>query len=203
MSISCVRAGLEIQMASYASKHASQSLSDKHFYAYSVLGHITWKLQVVHECSAYQTTVILSEIFFLWFRVALEIRLESYGPRHTSIVLWYHIACVYILQAHIYIRYLVRNNTWQQNSHTLWLHTTHQMTALLPTMHCFIRTKLSSYTIHVTVSFQLIVYAILKITTCIRGTCTTIPLYEFAVKQPKKNLNYSRGKKFSVKIDYN
>ena len=31
MSISCVRAGCKIQKASYASKHASQSLSDKPF----------------------------------------------------------------------------------------------------------------------------------------------------------------------------
>ena len=31
MSIFCVRAGFEIQMANYASKHASQSLSDKLF----------------------------------------------------------------------------------------------------------------------------------------------------------------------------
>ena len=37
MSIICVRAGYEVRMASYASKHASQSLSDKpFFYVYKV-----------------------------------------------------------------------------------------------------------------------------------------------------------------------
>ena len=39
--IFCVRFGFEIQIASYLSKHASQSLSDRPFYAYSVLKRIT------------------------------------------------------------------------------------------------------------------------------------------------------------------
>ena len=56
---------------------------------------------------------------------------------------------------------------------------------LVPTIHHFIRTKLASYTLHVAVCFQSIVYAIIKIT--IRGT--TVPLYEFVAKQPKKNIN--------------
>ena len=43
---------------------------------------------------------------------------------------------------------------------------------------------------------QLIVYAIMKIT--IKGT--TVPLYEFDAKQPKKE--QTRGKKFCVKIKY-
>ena len=37
MYIFCVRVGFEIQIASYLSKHASKSLSDRPFYAYSVL----------------------------------------------------------------------------------------------------------------------------------------------------------------------
>ena len=32
-------------------------------------------------------TAVLSETFFVWFRVALEIRLESYDPRHALVVL--------------------------------------------------------------------------------------------------------------------
>ena len=59
MYIFCVRAGFEIQIASYASKHASQSLSDRPFYAYSVLRCITQKLKVVRESSAYPKTAIL------------------------------------------------------------------------------------------------------------------------------------------------
>ena len=38
---------------------------------------ITWKLQVICECSAYQMTALLSETFFMWFRAAWEIWLES------------------------------------------------------------------------------------------------------------------------------
>ena len=74
-----------------------------HFYAYSVLRCTTWKLQVVCKCSVYWTTAILSETFFVCIIITLEIRLESYGPRHASVVLRYHIVCVYILQARIYI----------------------------------------------------------------------------------------------------
>ena len=95
MSIFFVRAGCEIQMASYASKHALQSLSDKSFLHNSVLRRITWKLQVIHKCSVYRMTAILSETFFVWFRVAMQIWLESYDPRHALVVLWYDIVCVY------------------------------------------------------------------------------------------------------------
>ena len=31
----------------------------------------------------------------MWFRVTLGIKLESYGPRHASVVLCYDIVCVY------------------------------------------------------------------------------------------------------------
>ena len=60
-----------------------------------VLTHITWKLQVLYGCSAYQITALLRKTFLVWFRVAREIQLESYGPRHTSVVLWCKIVCVY------------------------------------------------------------------------------------------------------------
>ena len=103
MCILCVRVGLEMQVASYASKHASQSLSNRPFYVYSALRRTTWKLQVVRECSAYQNAAVLSKTFFVCFRVALWIRLESYGPRHASVFFWYHIVRVYILQARLYI----------------------------------------------------------------------------------------------------
>ena len=93
MSIFCGRAGCEIWMASYASKHASQSPFDKPFLRiYSVLRHITWKPQVICARSAYRTTAVISQTLFVWFTVALEIRLGSYGSRHASVVLWYNIA---------------------------------------------------------------------------------------------------------------
>ena len=53
----------------------------------------------------------------------------------------------------------------------------------------FIRTKLASYTT-LAESFQLIIYAIIEIN--IRST--TIPLYKFAAKQPKKE--HKLGVKF-------
>ena len=61
----------------------------------SVLRHITCKAQVIYGHSAYRTTAILLEPLIVLFRLALEIRLESYGPRHALILLWYSIVCVY------------------------------------------------------------------------------------------------------------
>ena len=60
-----------------------------------LLRHITWKLLVICRRSVYRTTAILSEPLFLWFRVALEIWLENYNPRHPLVVLRFHIVCVY------------------------------------------------------------------------------------------------------------
>ena len=60
-----------------------------------ILTHITWKLQVIYGCSVYRTTATLSKTFFVWLRVAWEIWLKSYDPRHTSVVFWYNIVCVY------------------------------------------------------------------------------------------------------------
>ena len=53
-----------------------------HFCMYNAIRHITWKLQVI-------STTILSEKFFVCFRLALEIQLESYGSKHEAVVLWY------------------------------------------------------------------------------------------------------------------
>ena len=68
-----------------------------------VLTCITWKLQVIYGLygrSAYWTTAILSETFIVWFRVARDIQLESYGSRHASVVLWYKIVCLYCKPIH-------------------------------------------------------------------------------------------------------
>ena len=77
MSIFCVRAGWGILLVSYASQHTLQSLSNKPFVSMQLYGHFT-----------YWTTAKLSETFFVWFRVAWEIWLESYGPRQASVILW-------------------------------------------------------------------------------------------------------------------
>ena len=74
-----------IRLTSYASKHTSHSLSGKPFVHTLVLRHIIWKPQVISGHSAHRMTAILAETFFVWFRVALEIWLESYVPRYASV----------------------------------------------------------------------------------------------------------------------
>ena len=133
----CVKAGCEIQLASYGSNHILHSISDKQFAC------ITWTLQVTYGHSAYWTTTLLSETFLVCVRVAWEIRLETCGTKHIAVVVWYKI--VYILQACIFVTMLC-NYTWQQNLGTLCLHAIYQMMALLSTMYRFIGALLTSYT---------------------------------------------------------
>ena len=125
---------------------------------------IIWKLQVVYVCSTYQKTALLSETFLVWFRVSWEIRLESYGSRHASVILWYNIVCLYCKPVHALL--FLCNYTWKQNSCTLWLHTMHQTTALPQTTYHFIRANLDSYTTHCS-GFQWIVHINIKL---LRGT---------------------------------
>ena len=130
-----------------------------------ILTCIAWKLQVVHvyEYSAHWTTALLSKTFLVWLRVAWEIQLESYGPRHASVLLWYTIVehCVHILQTISYIAFWYAT-THDNTTHIAYDCTTQQMAVLLPTMHHFIRTRLASYTAGCSV--LLIVYATIKIT---------------------------------------
>ena len=44
---------------------------------------------------------IIGDIF-VWFRVAIEIRLESYSPRHASVVLWNDIVLTNHLEPIVY-----------------------------------------------------------------------------------------------------
>ena len=148
-----------------------------------VLTYITWKLQVVYGCSAYQTTALLLETFFVWLRVDWRATAPDMHRSFSDTTF-----CVYTANTYTH-RYLVWNYAWQQNSHTLWLHTTDQTTALLPMMHRFISKNLAIYTthVHIAVCFQLIVYANTKITK--RYIYTTVRLNEFAAKQQKMNIN--------------
>ena len=102
----------------------------------------TWKLQLIYGWSAYQMTALLSKTFLVWFTVARDSSGELLPQ--TRIICSLIQNCVYIASRYIH-RYLVRNYAWQQNSRTLWQHTTHQMITLLPTMHHFITAKLASY----------------------------------------------------------
>ena len=106
MPIFCVRAGCEIWMTTCASKYASHPFSGEPFICiqlYMYFRHITGKLQVICERSASWTTAILLDTFFVWFRVAWEIRLESYGLRHAAFIPSSVQHCVRILQSHTYI----------------------------------------------------------------------------------------------------
>ena len=145
MSIFCVRAGCKTQMVSYAFKHTSQSFSDKPFvrictHNLKPSGHM-WMLSISNDC------YIIRDIL-VWFRVAWEIQLERYCPRHTSVILYIQ-HFMNILQARTYIA------IWWTTCMTAKL--TYLMTeyymALLPTMHSFIRTNLASYTAHCSVFF--------------------------------------------------
>ena len=65
-----------------------------------ILTRTTWKLQVV-----LQTFYILNDCYtirdiLVWYRVGWEIQLESYGPRHASVILWYNSVCVYCKPIH-------------------------------------------------------------------------------------------------------
>ena len=124
MSIFCVRAGCEIRLLSYVSKHSSQFQLIRHLF---MLTCNTWKLQVIHGRSAYRITVLLSETFLhvVWFRVAREIQLESYGPRYAPVVFSY-IACVHCKLVHTSLFGMQLRPTTKPMY--LWLHTTHQMT---------------------------------------------------------------------------
>ena len=106
---------------------------------------ITWKLQVIYQCPAYWMSALLLESFLVWFRVVWEIWLESYSHRHVSVVLRYNIVCVYCKPFHTSLFGVQLHMTTQLKQ--FYDCTSHQTTALLLMMHCFIRTKLASYTI--------------------------------------------------------
>ena len=84
-----------------------------------ILTRITWKLQVVHGHSAYRTTALLLGTFLVWLRVAWEIWLESYNPRHASVISDTTL-CAYTA-SHFIHPYLVCNYAWQENSCSLQL----------------------------------------------------------------------------------
>ena len=137
-----------------------------------------WTFSILNNC-------YISETFFVWFRVVLEIRLESYSPRHASVVLWCSIVCAYCKPAYTCTCTSLIGTQLHLTPKLMYIpydRILHTKQRLLPTMHCFLRTKLWVATLHITAPFQLIVYAYIKIT--LRGT--TLPLYEFVAKQPSR-----------------
>ena len=152
ISIFWVRAVCEIWSASYGSKHASQPLPIRNFvriYTHNLKtrGRI-WAFYILNDYSTMGDIYYLGQTWMwdttgeLWLqtRIAELDELESYGPRFTSVVLWCNLMCVYTASLFIH-HYLVGNYLCQQNSNILWMHTTHQTTASLPTMHRFTTVK--------------------------------------------------------------
>ena len=136
-----------------APKHASQSFLIRNL-CIPVLPHITWKLLIVCGRSAYWMTALLLKTFLMWIRVVWEIRLESYSPMHTS---WSFsdttLLCVHWEPEHtsLFGTQTVHGN----RSHVVYGCITNQTTGLLPTIHRFIRTCLTTYSIHIGV-FQIL-----------------------------------------------
>ena len=130
ISIFCIKAGCKIQLVSYASKHALQCLLINHLCIHTLL---SWKLEVIHGYSAYQMTGLPSETVLLLFRVEWEIWLESYSPRHVSVVFWYNIVYVYCKLVHtlLFSAHATKHDNkthlpYDCKLHTKWLRTTYQ-----------------------------------------------------------------------------
>ena len=85
ISIFCVRAGCEMPLVSYVSKHSSQFFPLSHVcvlictHNLKTTGYI-WTFSI-------SINALLSDTFFVWFRVAKEIQLKSYGSRHASVII--------------------------------------------------------------------------------------------------------------------
>ena len=153
MSILCVRGGCKILMVTYAFKSATQSHSDKLFFACTV--YLDIKLE------NFNSHVDIQHIEQLLYHRRHSLCYSDLHQRSN----WRATAqdthqsfsdmtlCAYTASPYIH-RYLIHNYAWQQNSRTctLWVHTTYPTTVLLPTMHLFIRTKSASYTTHCSAS---------------------------------------------------
>ena len=181
MSIFCIRAGCEIQLVSYGSKNVSQSLLVKPLVC-TYTHNLKTSGHRVYGWSAYPTTAILSKMLFMWFRVALEIQLESYNPRCASAFLWYNIVGIYCKTVHASLFGVQSRITTKL---------TYLMTAYYTPYDSFTANDASFYNnkswlgkLHVAVTFQAIVLANIKLL-----TGTTIILYEFAAKQQKGSIN--------------
>ena len=99
ISIFCVRAGCEIPLVSYISKHSSQNFLTSYLCR---LTCITWPLRVIYGHWTYWMIALLSKIFLVWFTVVRYTHVDPAG----ELQLQTHIdcsliqTCVCILQAH-------------------------------------------------------------------------------------------------------
>ena len=97
MSISCVRAGCKIQMASYTSKHASQSLCDKPFLCIhctkthnsKTSGHM-WTFSISNDCS------IITDILCVVYICTRDLTGELWPETCTGCSLIQHCVCILV-----------------------------------------------------------------------------------------------------------
>ena len=143
ISIFCVRVGCKIQMVSYVSKHVLQSLLISHLFQLE-----TYRSYMDVQC--------------IEFRVAWEIWLESYGPRHALFILWYNIIC-------IYCKPFQYTTIWCTTTHFNKTYVPYHYTLLIKQwLYCkqciVLCGKIWLATLHIAVSFHIILYASIKIT---------------------------------------
>ena len=134
-----------------------------------VLRRITWKLQVIYGYSAHRKTTLLSDTFLVRFKVTWGIRQESYGPRRSSVVILYKIACLYSKPQHTSL-FREQLLTWMTESYT-------SKDRFVANDASFYKNKVSHLKFTLQCLFNWWCTLILKLR---RGT--TVLLYEFATK---------------------
>ena len=129
-----VRTACEPRLVSYCSKHTSQSFSDMPLLCtYTQLENYRSYMDVLHVHVHIKQLLYYRRHSFCGLRSDCRVT----APDTHGDLLWYNIVCV----LHVQALYIHPNYTWQQNSCSLWLHTTHQRMALQQMMYCFTRTK--------------------------------------------------------------
>ena len=137
ISIFSIRAGCQIPLASYGSKHSLQFLFDEQFVC-ACTHNLKMDVQRIEWLLYYQTHSLCD----------LKLQERSNWRAMAPDTHWsFSDTKFYAYNASLYITSLYGAQLCMaKNSHILWQYTTHQMTAFLAMMHHFIRTKLASYT---------------------------------------------------------
>ena len=151
ITIFCVRPGCEIQLASYGSKHALQSLFSKSF-VHTCTHNFKTTVHIWTFCIPNNFSTIEDIPCVVWS--CMRDMTKKLWPQthigHSLIKSW----CVCTASSYIH-RYCMWCATRHDNkTHVVYDCATDQTAALLPTMHHFMRTNLASYSIHIAISFQ-------------------------------------------------
>ena len=110
-----------------------------------------WTFDISNDC------YIIGDILCVVYSCMRDLIGELCPPTHIGHSLIQHCVCVYPASPCIHVPtsllgvQLCNRTKLTYSTCTLSLHTTPQTKALLPTMDCFIRTRLASYTTHCSV----------------------------------------------------